>query len=80
MSSTSSEASFRPSPSLRKSYSHPSFPPPDHSRRVTPALLRSIFASFRTPWEERVMSRVAFFRFSAWVLSCVFISWTARKH
>ena len=39
--------------------------PPDSTSRipVTPAVLRSIFASSRTPHEERSISRVAFFRF-----------------
>ena len=32
---------------------------------VTPAVLRAIFASSRSPGEERSMSRVAFFRYGA---------------
>jgi hypothetical protein len=42
----------------------PVAPVPDEKKRspVTPAVLRSIFASSRTPGEERSISRVAFFR------------------
>ncbi|KAF9247355.1 hypothetical protein BU15DRAFT_70169 [Melanogaster broomeanus] len=56
-------------------------PPPSPSRRipVTPAVLRSIFASSRTPHEERSISRVAFFRFVGFLLSCVGISLAAAK-
>ncbi|KAJ6598877.1 hypothetical protein DFH09DRAFT_902224 [Mycena vulgaris] len=56
-------------------------PPSDSSRRipVTPAVLRSIFASSRTPHEERSISRVAFFRFSGFLLSCLAISLAAAR-
>lgn len=41
----------------------PVSPPPSNSRiPVTPAVLRAIFASSRSPREERSLSRVAFFR------------------
>ncbi|KIM68851.1 hypothetical protein SCLCIDRAFT_66245, partial [Scleroderma citrinum Foug A] len=46
---------------------------------VTPAMLRSIFASSRTPYEERSISRVAFFRFAGFLLSCVAISFAAAR-
>ncbi|KAI0035677.1 hypothetical protein K488DRAFT_42775 [Vararia minispora EC-137] len=46
---------------------------------VTPAVLRAIFASSRTPGEERSMSRVAFFRFSGFLLSCLVISLVANR-
>ncbi|KAG6331743.1 hypothetical protein ID866_7346 [Astraeus odoratus] len=61
----------------------PASPPPQEptSRRfpVTPALLRSIFSSSRTPYEERSISRVAFFRFTGFLLSCVAISFAATR-
>ncbi|KAJ4478296.1 hypothetical protein J3R30DRAFT_2884856 [Lentinula aciculospora] len=46
---------------------------------VTPALLRSIFASSRTPLEERSISRLAFFRFTGFLLSCLAISLVAAR-
>ncbi|KAI0329538.1 hypothetical protein GY45DRAFT_855893 [Cubamyces sp. BRFM 1775] len=61
---------------------------------VTPAVLRSIFASSRTAHEERSLSRVAFFRvgwewlgmatvrgcrFTGFLLSCLVISLAAAK-
>ncbi|KAF8524607.1 hypothetical protein BU17DRAFT_42586 [Hysterangium stoloniferum] len=46
---------------------------------VTPAVLRSIFASSRTPFEERSISRVAFFRFAGFLLSCLGISLAAAR-
>ncbi|KAH0587755.1 hypothetical protein J132_06032 [Termitomyces sp. J132] len=46
---------------------------------VTPAVLRSIFASSRTPHEERSLSRIAFFRFAGFLLSCVGISLVAAN-
>ncbi|KAH8094909.1 hypothetical protein BXZ70DRAFT_946597 [Cristinia sonorae] len=44
----------------------PAPPPPNPPSRipVTPAVLRSIFASSRTILEERSLSRVAFFRYA----------------
>ncbi|KAH0839931.1 hypothetical protein J3R83DRAFT_885 [Lanmaoa asiatica] len=56
-------------------------PPSSSPRRipVTPAALRSIFASSRTPHEERSISRVAFFRFAGFLLSCVGISLAAAR-
>ncbi|KAF8663413.1 hypothetical protein AX16_000985 [Volvariella volvacea WC 439] len=59
---------------------HP--PPPDQSNRfpVTPAVLRSIFASSRSPHEERSISRVAFFRFTGFILSCLAIGWAAARN
>ncbi|KAJ7590872.1 hypothetical protein C8J56DRAFT_934102 [Mycena floridula] len=46
---------------------------------VTPAVLRAIFASSRTPHEERSISRVAFFRFTGFILSCLGISLAAAR-
>ncbi|KIJ56940.1 hypothetical protein M422DRAFT_23078 [Sphaerobolus stellatus SS14] len=46
---------------------------------VTPAVLRSIFASSRTVLEERSISRVAFFRFAGFLLSCLGISLAAAR-
>ncbi|KAF7775917.1 hypothetical protein Agabi119p4_4310 [Agaricus bisporus var. burnettii] len=46
---------------------------------VTPAVLRSIFASSRTPHEERSISRIAFFRFTGFLLSCLAISLAAAR-
>ncbi|KAI0677229.1 hypothetical protein C8Q78DRAFT_77354 [Trametes maxima] len=60
----------------------PPLPPssPNRSRiPVTPAVLRSIFASSRTALEERSLSRVAFFRFSGFLLSCLVISLAAAR-
>ncbi|KAI0776136.1 hypothetical protein BD413DRAFT_602619 [Trametes elegans] len=58
----------------------PSPPSPSRSRiPVTPAVLRSIFASSRTVLEERSLSRVAFFRFTGFLLSCLVISFAAAR-
>ncbi|KAH9179775.1 hypothetical protein EDB89DRAFT_1811072, partial [Lactarius sanguifluus] len=46
---------------------------------VTPAVLRSIFASSRSPGEERSLSRIAFFRFSGFIVSCLAISLMANQ-
>ncbi|KAH9977858.1 hypothetical protein BGW80DRAFT_1284538 [Lactifluus volemus] len=46
---------------------------------VTPAVLRSIFASSRSPGEERSLSRIAFFRFSGFIISCLAISLMANQ-
>jgi len=46
---------------------------------VTPAVLRSIFASSRSPHEERSISRIAFFRFAGFLLSCIGISFAAAR-
>jgi len=56
-------------------------PEPHNTSRipVTPAVLRSIFASSRSPGEERSLSRVAFFRFSGFIISCLAISLMANK-
>ncbi|KAI0797052.1 hypothetical protein C8Q75DRAFT_802706 [Abortiporus biennis] len=56
------------------------YPPPSNSRiPVTPAVLRNIFASSRTVLEERSISRVAFFRFTGFLLSCLAISLAAAR-
>ncbi|TFL00513.1 hypothetical protein BDV98DRAFT_509011 [Pterulicium gracile] len=53
--------------------------PQDNRIPVTPAVLRGIFASSRTPLEERSISRVAFFRFTGFLLSCLGIAWAAAR-
>ncbi|TBU33016.1 hypothetical protein BD311DRAFT_685214 [Dichomitus squalens] len=61
---------------------HAGLPPPSPNRSripVTPAVLRSIFASSRTALEERSLSRVAFFRFTGFLLSCLCISFSAAR-
>ncbi|KAI1796075.1 hypothetical protein LXA43DRAFT_1178102 [Ganoderma leucocontextum] len=61
---------------------NPGLPPasPNQSRiPVTPAVLRNIFASSRTALEERSLSRVAFFRFTGFLLSCLCISFAAAR-
>ncbi|KAK7696284.1 hypothetical protein QCA50_000938 [Cerrena zonata] len=56
-------------------------PTPNSNSRipVTPAVLRSIFASSRSILEERSISRVAFFRFTGFLLSCIAISLAASR-
>ncbi|KAI9507548.1 hypothetical protein F5148DRAFT_981257 [Russula earlei] len=46
---------------------------------VTPSVLRAIFASSRSPAEERSLSRIAFFRFSGFIISCLAISLMANQ-
>ncbi|KJA29868.1 hypothetical protein HYPSUDRAFT_241961 [Hypholoma sublateritium FD-334 SS-4] len=59
-------------------------PPPDLDTKrripVTPAVLRSIFASSRSPHEERSISRIAFFRFAGFLISCIGISLAAARN
>ncbi|KAF9464390.1 hypothetical protein BDZ94DRAFT_1256337 [Collybia nuda] len=78
MSSSASTTSTR---TARPNHPPPNQHPPDSTSRipVTPAVLRSIFASSRTPHEERSISRVAFFRFTGFLLSCVGISLAAAR-
>lgn len=67
LSSTSSSVTATPS-NVKATQSYPSQPPGTPTGKspsripVTPAVLRSIFASSRTTLEERSLSRVAFFR------------------
>ncbi|KAF9268137.1 hypothetical protein L218DRAFT_892901 [Marasmius fiardii PR-910] len=76
MSSSASTTS-----TAKPGHSHSAQPPPSNSRiPVTPALLRSIFASSRTPLEERSISRAAFFRFTGFCLSCIVISFVAARN
>ncbi|TYJ56627.1 hypothetical protein B9479_002719 [Cryptococcus floricola] len=42
--------------------------------------LRSIFASSRTPEEERATSRITFYKFTAFVGACLVISLLASKN
>ncbi|RIB27748.1 hypothetical protein C2G38_1694311 [Gigaspora rosea] len=42
--------------------------------------LRRIFSSFRTPEEERQISRSAFFKFVGFVISCMAITMLANKN
>ncbi|KIK67963.1 hypothetical protein GYMLUDRAFT_801481 [Collybiopsis luxurians FD-317 M1] len=74
--SSSSSSTAKPGPSFDQ------LPQPSDSKSripVTPALLRSIFASSRTPLEERSISRLAFFRFAGFLLSCLGISLAAAR-
>ncbi|KIM90957.1 hypothetical protein PILCRDRAFT_1193 [Piloderma croceum F 1598] len=75
-SSTSSSSTLVPT-----SKNTPQFQQPTSNSRipVTPTVLRSIFSSSRTPIEERSISRVAFFRFAGFLLSCVGISLAAAR-
>ncbi|KAL5507795.1 hypothetical protein ACEPAH_5413 [Sanghuangporus vaninii] len=59
--------------------SYASIPSQSDGIPVTPAVLRSIFASSRTAMEERSISRIAFFRFAGFVLSCIGISLIAWR-
>ncbi|KAI0727274.1 hypothetical protein C8Q72DRAFT_781928 [Fomitopsis betulina] len=83
MSSLSSSSSVTATPSNVNLSDYPGPPPPPGKRTsripVTPAVLRSIFASSRTTLEERSLSRVAFFRFTGFLLSCVAISVYAAR-
>ncbi|KIY49375.1 hypothetical protein FISHEDRAFT_41672 [Fistulina hepatica ATCC 64428] len=70
------------SASRRSFHIQPIEPQPDSSNSgipVTPAMLRGIFASSRTPNEERSISRIAFFRFTGFLLSCICISLAASR-
>lgn len=84
LSSTSSSVTATPS-NVKATQSYPSQPPGTPTGKspsripVTPAVLRSIFASSRTTLEERSLSRVAFFRFTGFLLSCVAISLAAAR-
>ncbi|KAI6034401.1 hypothetical protein BKA83DRAFT_4189423 [Pisolithus microcarpus] len=82
-STTSTPTTLRPSTSTsHHSQPQPLAPSEDPAPRrfpVTPAVLRSIFASSRTPYEERSISRVAFFRFAGFLLSCAAISFAAAR-
>ncbi|GBE80176.1 hypothetical protein BKA93DRAFT_728101 [Sparassis latifolia] len=79
LSSTSSTVTATPSNITQQPIHQP--PPPGQPSRipVTPAVLRSIFASSRTTNEERSLSRVAFFRFTGFLLSCLAISVAAAR-
>ncbi|KAL5527884.1 hypothetical protein ACEPAG_6685 [Sanghuangporus baumii] len=76
MSSSASSSSGE-----KRSYASIPLSPPSQSDGipVTPAVLRSIFASSRTAMEERSISRIAFFRFAGFVLSCIGISLIAWR-
>ncbi|KAH7343441.1 hypothetical protein B0J17DRAFT_642390 [Rhizoctonia solani] len=79
----------RTTPPSTPRYAPPSAPPtplpvapsPDEKKRspVSPAVLRSIFASARSANEERSISRIAFFRFVGFILSCLGISAYAAR-
>ncbi|KIM46392.1 hypothetical protein M413DRAFT_64247 [Hebeloma cylindrosporum] len=78
MSSSSSSTTARP---VYKAFQQE--PPNLDSKRripVTPAVLRSIFASSRSPHEERSISRIAFFRFAGFLISCIGISFAAARN
>ncbi|KAF9569104.1 hypothetical protein CPC08DRAFT_732380 [Agrocybe pediades] len=76
-SSTSTTSTVRP---VYREFQQP--PPVDSKSRipVTPAVLRSIFASSRSPHEERSISRIAFFRFAGFLISCIGISFAAARN
>ncbi|KAF8812240.1 hypothetical protein BYT27DRAFT_7087178 [Phlegmacium glaucopus] len=76
MSSSTSSSTARPQ------YNGLQQPPIDSKSRipVTPAVLRSIFASSRSPHEERSISRIAFFRFAGFLISCIGISFVASRN
>ncbi|SJL01825.1 uncharacterized protein ARMOST_05149 [Armillaria ostoyae] len=78
MSSTTSTSSTPTARPLHHSLPQPADTPKPRIP-VTPALLRSIFASSRTPNEERSISRIAFFRFTGFILSCMCISLAAAR-
>ncbi|KIL70244.1 hypothetical protein M378DRAFT_67996 [Amanita muscaria Koide BX008] len=77
MSSVSSSSTARP---VQQTFT--SQPQADSNSRlpVTPAVLRSIFASSRTPHEERSISRIAFFRFAGFLVSCFAIGLAAARN
>ncbi|GJE84555.1 hypothetical protein PsYK624_006310 [Phanerochaete sordida] len=80
LSTTSSSST----PTVTAANARGSYPPPPPTKSssripVTPAVLRSIFASSRTILEERSLSRVAFFRFTGFILSCLAISLAAAR-
>ncbi|KAG9040164.1 hypothetical protein FRB95_000093 [Tulasnella sp. JGI-2019a] len=82
-SSSSTVTTKQPLPrsSLSKTFPDPSAPDGEKGGiPVTPAVLRSIFASSRTTLEERNISRVAFFRFTGFLLSCLTISLAAARN
>lgn len=80
MSSLSSSSSVTATPSNVNLGDYPGQPPPPGKRSsripVTPAVLRSIFASSRTTLEERSLSRVAFFRYASQQY-CTFAAFTS---
>ncbi|KZT70360.1 hypothetical protein DAEQUDRAFT_219300 [Daedalea quercina L-15889] len=75
MSNLSSSSSVTATPSNVNLNDHPGQQPPPPGKQssripVTPAALRSIFASSRTTLEERSLSRVAFFRYASLLIDC----------
>ncbi|KAH8829407.1 hypothetical protein DL96DRAFT_1598002 [Flagelloscypha sp. PMI_526] len=81
-SSKLSSASSASSATIRPLYQSPPPSQTQPSRRipVTPAVLRDIFASSRSSYEERSISRIAFFRFVGFLFSCVGISFLAARN
>ncbi|OCH94312.1 hypothetical protein OBBRIDRAFT_817323 [Obba rivulosa] len=82
MSNLSSSSSTVTAKTITPSNPYQSNPIPKKSPSripVTPATLRSIFASSRTILEERSLSRLAFFRFTGFLLSCLAISLLAAR-
>ncbi|KDQ15423.1 hypothetical protein BOTBODRAFT_187265 [Botryobasidium botryosum FD-172 SS1] len=79
MPSSSSHSSSTARPRGRAFSPAPSSETSQNRIPVTPAVLRSIFASSRTASEERSISRVAFFRFAGFLLSCIGIGFAAAR-
>ncbi|KAI0268340.1 hypothetical protein BC834DRAFT_868973 [Gloeopeniophorella convolvens] len=79
LSASTAHVNIGTSPGFSTSAGTP--PSPRNASRipVTPAVLRAIFASSRSPGEERSLSRIAFFRFSGFVISCLAISLMANQ-
>ncbi|KAF8897690.1 hypothetical protein BD779DRAFT_1492104 [Infundibulicybe gibba] len=78
-SSASTSSTAKPGPNHATPIQPTPVADPQSRIPVTPAVLRSIFASSRTPNEERSISRVAFFRFTGFLLSCLGISLAAAR-
>ncbi|KAF9534702.1 hypothetical protein CPB83DRAFT_210752 [Crepidotus variabilis] len=80
MSSTTSTSSMTARPVYGEFRQPPVIESTNSRIPVTPAVLRSIFASSRSPNEERSISRIAFFRFAGWLISCIGISFAAARN
>jgi len=80
LSASAAHAGGRSTPSAAPGPDAGAINPPNTSRiPVTPAVLRAIFASSRSPGEERSLSRIAFYRFSGFIISCLAISLMANQ-
>ncbi|KAI0307233.1 hypothetical protein B0F90DRAFT_1807885 [Multifurca ochricompacta] len=80
LSASAAHASISSAPGASADGGTPASGPRSTSRiPVTPAVLRAIFSSSRSPGEERSLSRIAFFRFSGFIVSCLAISLIANR-